>query len=421
MRILLLTQVLPYPPDAGARVKLWSTLRHLTEYGHHVTLMSFVRREEERHLPVVEALCERVVAVSLRRSRAVDLAAWCRSHLSGRPFLVERDDAPAMRRAVEAVRRERDFDILHADQLTMTQFLSPPAAGGGGPLRVFDAHNATWTIVNRSGARAAPLIRPLLALEAARLRRYEGQIVRSFDLTVAVTDHDRTDLLEAARGHGRVSQMPRIRVVPITVDTQDLQPLDRRPEPGALLTLGSLHYAPNADGIRWFLHEVLPRVRQAVPGARLSIVGKNPPRDIRRMAQLSPEVVSVKGYVADLTPLLQRTAVMVVPVLAGSGMRVRILEGLARAMPIVTTTIGLEGIDARVGLDLLVADSPEDFAAAVVALLRDPERQCRLGAAGRQLVEDRYDRRKVLGRLEEAYQEAIAARMEPSASSVIAR
>jgi len=420
MRVLLLTQVLPFPPDAGPRVKLWSTLRHLAEFGHQVTLMSFVRHEEVRHLPVVEPLCEQVVPVGLRRSRASDLVAWCHSHISGRPFLVERDDKPAMRRAVEAVRRERDFDILHADQLTMTQFLAPPADGRG-PLRVFDAHNATWTIVNRSGTRAAPLIRPLLALEAARLRRYEGQIVRSFDLTVAVTDHDRTDLLEAARGHGRVSQMPRIRVVPITVDTQDLQPLDRRPEPGALLTLGSLHYAPNADGIRWFLHEVLPRVRQAVPGARLSIVGKNPPRDIRRMEQVLPDVVSVKGYVADLTPLLQRTAVMVVPVLAGSGMRVRILEGLARAMPIVTTTIGLEGIDARVGLDLLVADSPEDFAAAVVALLRDPERQRRLGAAGRQLVEDRYDRRKVLGRLEEAYQEAIAARMEPSASSVVAR
>lgn len=421
MRILLLTQVLPYPPDAGPRVKLWSTLRHLTECGHHVTLISFVRPEEERHLPVVEALTEQVVAVSLRRSRAVDLAAWCRSHLSGRPFLVERDDKTAMRRAVEVARRQQDFDILHADQLTMTQFLTP-SADGRGPLRVFDAHNATWTIVRRSGSRVPRPLRPLLAMEAARLRSYEGKIVREFDLTVAVTDHDRTDLLDAARGHGRISQLPRIRVVPITVDTEDLQPIDRRPDPGALLTLGSLHYAPNADGIRWFLQEVLPRVRQAVPAARLTIVGKNPPRDIRRLAQVSPDVVSVTGYVSDLTPWLQRTAIMVVPVLAGSGMRVRILEGLARAMPIVTTTIGLEGIDARVGLDLLVADSPEDFAAAVVALLRDPERQRRLGAAGRQLIEDRYERRKVLGRLEDAYQEAIAAnRPQPSASPMVAR
>jgi glycosyltransferase involved in cell wall biosynthesis len=203
--------------------------------------------------------------------------------------------------------------------------------------------------------------------------------------------------------------MPRIRVIPITVDTEDVQPIERQPDPAQLLTLGTLHYAPNADGIRWFLRDVLPLIRQAVPRAHVVVAGKNPPADLLRQAADNPDVVQVAGYVPDLTPLLRRTAVMIVPVLAGSGMRVRILEGLARGMPIVTTSIGLEGIEARVGLDLLVADAPAEFAAAVVSLLREPERQERLRAAGRQLVEDYYDRRRVLGRLDQAYAEAVEA------------
>ena len=422
MRVLLLTQVLPYPPDAGPRVKSWNTLRHLADANHDVTLVSFVRREELSHLPQVERLCRQVVPVPLRRSRWVDLAAWGRSMVRRRPFLVDRDDLPAMRRAVERVQGSGSFDVLHADQLTMSQFLDRPSPNGPRPARVFDAHNATWTIVRRSVDRIPAAFRPALAVEAARLRRYEGSIVRSFDLTLAVTERDRLDLLEVARSRRGAIRMPRIRVVPITIDTQDVQPIERQPEAGFLLTLGTLHYAPNADGIRWFLREVLPQVRQAVPQARITVVGKNPPGDLRRLAQGSPEAVSVTGYVPDLTPLLRRTAVMVIPVLAGSGMRVRILEGLARAMPIVTTTIGLEGIEARIGLDLLVADSAADFAAAVIALLRDPERGRRLGAAGRQLVEDYYDRRRVLGRLDQAYQEAVeAARQDAREPAEIVR
>jgi glycosyltransferase involved in cell wall biosynthesis len=416
MRVLLLTQVLPFPPDAGPRVKSWNTLRHLAEANHEVTLVSFVRPEETRHLPQVEPFCREVVPVGLRRSRIFDLAAWGRSMVRRRPFLVDRDDLPAMRRAVEHVQRGDSFDVLHADQLTMSQFLAPPPPTGARPVRVFDAHNATWKIIRRSADRMPAVLRPALAVEAARLRRYEGCIVRSFDMTLAVTERDRLDLLEVARSRRRTIHMPRVRVVPITVDTQDLRPIERQPEPGLLLTLGTLHYAPNADGIRWFLREVLPLVRQAVPEARIVVVGKNPPRDLRRLAQDSPEVISVTGYVPDLTPLLRRTAVLIVPVLAGSGMRVRILEGLARGMPIVTTSIGLEGIEARIGLDLLVADRAEDFGAAVIALLRDPERQQRLGAAGRQLVEDHYDRRRVLGRLDQAYQEAIEAVRSEAAS-----
>jgi len=197
-----------------------------------------------------------------------------------------------------------------------------------------------------------------------------------------------------------------ITVVPIAVDTRALQPVVRLPESMNIVTLGTLHYPPNADGIRWFAREVFPRVCQECPQATLTIIGKNPPQDFLELAASQPARFTVTGYVPDLVPQLERAALMVVPVRAGSGMRVRILEALARAMPVVTTTIGLEGIDAVPGQDVMVADTVEDYATAVVSLLRDSELQSRLAVNGRRLAENRYDWRVVLKKMDEVYGDA---------------
>jgi glycosyltransferase involved in cell wall biosynthesis len=173
-----------------------------------------------------------------------------------------------------------------------------------------------------------------------------------------------------------------------------------------IVTLGTLHYPPNADGIRWFAMEVFPRISQEFPQATLTIIGKNPPQDFLELAANQPARFTVTGYVPDLVPQLERAAVMVVPVRAGSGMRVRILEALAQGMPIVTTTIGLEGIDAVPGEDVLVADTVEDYATAVARLLIDSELQTRLAVNGRRLAENRYDWRVVLKKMDEVYGDA---------------
>jgi glycosyltransferase involved in cell wall biosynthesis len=127
------------------------------------------------------------------------------------------------------------------------------------------------------------------------------------------------------------------------------------------MTMGTLHYPPNADGIRWFAKDVFPLVRQQVPQVTLTIVGKNPPPDFLHLQEQYPGVITVTGYVPDLTPFMEKAAIMVVAVRAGGGMRVRILEAFARGLPVVTTTVGLEGIEARPGEDVLVAISV-DFA-----------------------------------------------------------
>jgi glycosyltransferase involved in cell wall biosynthesis len=165
-----------------------------------------------------------------------------------------------------------------------------------------------------------------------------------------------------------------------------------------------LHYPPNADGIRWFLNEVFPSVRQQISQASLTIVGKNPPQDFLQAAKQDSQAVRVTGYVPDLQPYLERAALMVVPVRAGGGMRVRILEAFAYAMPVVTTTVGLEGIHGTPDYDVLVADTPADFAERTSELLEDVSLQEKLATNGRELAIKKYDWQAVLSAMRPIYE-----------------
>jgi hypothetical protein len=119
MRILLLTQIVPYPPDAGPKIKTWHVLCYLVEHGHQVILVSFVRKEEEEYVDVLRKICHAVYTVPISRSRTADIFYWLRSHVTGRPFLVERDDRSSMVDLVEQLLVSQSIEVVHADQLTV--------------------------------------------------------------------------------------------------------------------------------------------------------------------------------------------------------------------------------------------------------------------------------------------------------------
>ena len=195
MHILFLTQILPYPPASGPKVKTWHVLRYLSECGHKITLASFVRPEELPYIEDVKKVCSAVHAVPVRRSRVSDLYYFLRSQLTGRPFLVERDDLAEMRSLVNQIVASESVDVIYADQLTMTQFAFPlDSPNGKKPALVFDAHNAVWTITGRMKQNAAFYLKLPLAFETSRIKKYEGMIVKDFDATLAVTEPDRLSL-----------------------------------------------------------------------------------------------------------------------------------------------------------------------------------------------------------------------------------
>jgi polysaccharide biosynthesis protein PslH len=408
MKILFLTQIVPFPPDAGPKVKTWHVLRALIGQGHAVTLVSFVRPEEEQHLKELQKICTAVHAVPIKRSRIADVFYLVRSYLTARPFLIERDDLPEMQSTVNQLVKDGDFDFIHADQLTMVQFglRAANVAPSKKPKVIFDAHNAVWSIVERMQENARWFLKPVLGVETRRVKRYEGELLKTVDHVLAVTDVDRAGL-EAALNFSKVKpgeKVAPITIVPIAVDTTQLQPIQRKPAAKNIVTLGTLHYPPNADGIRWFFTEVFPLIRQQVPEATLTIIGKNPPQDFVDYAIANPESIRLTGYVPELPPYLEQSTLMVVPVRAGGGMRVRILEAFAYAMPVVTTTIGLEGIHAELEKDVIVADTAEDFAKRVTELLEDKSMQEKLATNGRQLAETKYDWQVVLSAMNPIYE-----------------
>lgn len=396
MHILLLTQVLPYPPDSGPKIKTYHVLRYLAQR-HTVHLVSFIRSGAElAYVPVLRQYCQDVRTVPIRRSRPRDGLAFARSLVDGRPFLVVRDDDPQMHRAVAEVMERAPIDAVHADQLTMAQYALPLE----GVYRVLDAHNAVWTIFHQM-ARRAPFgpRRWALDLEWRKLRQYEGEIGRRFDAVTAVSEEDREALIEAGCPASRIT------VIPIAVDTEETRPVERAPGARGILHIGTMYWPPNIEGVLWFARRVYPRIRERLPDAPFFVVGARPPEEIRALEKEIPGV-RVTGYVEDPTPWIRESGVFVVPLHTGSGMRVKILTAWAWEIPVISTTVGCAGIPVHPGEDILVADGEAEFAAAVLRVLEDRETAARLAAAGRRYAEEQFDWRVVCRKLDEVYAQA---------------
>jgi glycosyltransferase involved in cell wall biosynthesis len=405
MRVLLLTLIAPFPPDSGPKVKTYNLLQYLAQR-HDVTLVSLVRSEQERGAAeALRPLCEAVYTVPFRRSRLRDVFFFARSLLRGESFIMSRDASPELERLLAELTSRSHYDIIHADQLNMARF----ALGLPGGARVLDQHNAVWTIVQRM-ARTTRLLpkRIALELEARRIMRYEAEMCQAFDAVVAVSEPDRRALELAIEASGGDPGAMRCSVIPIAVDTAGERPVPRAQDSQMILSMATMFWPPNVDGVLWFAREVLPLVWREAPQARFVIAGARPPQQVRRLAENEPRI-AVTGYVQNPRPMLEASAALIVPVRAGGGMRVKILEALARGVPIVSTTVGFEGIALTPGHHLLVADTPDAFAAALLELLRNPELGRRLAAASRQLAEQSYDWRVVNAQVDAVYEACLGA------------
>jgi glycosyltransferase involved in cell wall biosynthesis len=396
MNVLLLTQVLPYPPDSGPKVKTWNVLKYLAQR-HEVTLVSFVRGDQSDDVRHLEKYCHAVHTVPMQRGAWRDLWYMALSVLKNEPFLMVRDDRAAMRDLVDRLALETDFDIAHADQMNMAQY----AARVPGALKILDAHNALWLLYKRlwrtmeSGPR-----KWLLGRDYRLLKRYEGRVCREFDAVLAVSGEDKIALEEAA---GRSLDAT---VVPIAIDVDEVKVVQRDAEPRHILHIGTMYWPPNVDAVTWFVQKIYPLIREQRPDAQFDVVGSRPPTELLTFNGTG-QGINVTGYVEDPTPYQQRAAVMIVPLLAGGGMRVKILNALAEGIPVVSTTLGCEGIKVTPGHDILVGDTPEAFAAQVLQVLGDPGLGRQLAANGRRLAQEMYDYRNACRPLEDVYARAV--------------
>jgi sugar transferase (PEP-CTERM/EpsH1 system associated) len=398
VRILFVTPVLPVP-TTGGRTRAYNLIKQIGPR-HEVHVLSFVQPAEHALVHQIEPYCERLELVPFEGFRPLGkwrnrLRGWRRTLLSPRPEYAHTFPVSELRQPLREGLGRRTFDIVLFHHL----FVAELAHEFGDVGAVLAEDNVESNVAGRMRDRAANPVHWLRDwLNWRKLSAFERHWVRRFSVCVAVSDRDAAMLRQ-------MSPSTEVYVVPNGVDSDSFAPRGDRREAESMLFFGTLSYSPNADGLIWFCQEILPRIRQSRPEVRLEVVGLNPPSRVTDLGQLPG--VQVTGFVPDIRPKLWSATLCVVPLQVGGGTRLKILEALAAGCPVVSTTVGAEGLDLVEGQHLLVADDAEQFAQKTVQLLESEDLRRRLSDAGRSIVARRYDWKRIAGQLESACARAV--------------
>jgi len=414
MRILFLSQLVPFPPDSGPKVRQYLVIRYLAQ-AHDITLVAFARPDDSPSaMAHLGQYCRRVRTVPMRRSKIRNILALAGSWLSGESFIIRRDYVPEMAQVIQEEIASGGYDVIHADQLWMAQY-ALLGANRGAKL-ILDEHNACFQIFQRlAKGEANPLKKLALERDWRKLRSYETQACRRFDQVVTVTEEDRkileglifpSESVRAGEANSIYTDVrrPKLSTIPICVDTASVKVVAPQGASHDVLHLGTMFWPPNVEGVMWFAEHVWPGVRSQLPDATFTIVGKNPPAKVTSLAEKGLGI-QVTGYVQDPQEYLEQAGAYVVPVFSAGGMRVKIVDGWRWGLPVISTTIGAEGIRYVDGENILIADDAEAFAAAVVGTLEDRELNQRLRLNGRRWVEEKYDWQRVYPAWDNVYAE----------------
>ena len=388
-----------WPSTTGGRVRSLQIVSDLARR-HQVTVVTtHGPGDDPDGLARELSHCHQVISIPYvppKRGSAAFPGAVARSWLSSYPVDLWKWRVPEVRRQVRTLVDSGVVDLCVSDFLFAAANVP---LGGPVPVILFE-HNVEYLIWQRlCGLESSPWKRALFELEWRKVRAREADACRLADLTIAVSEDDRRRLEAVARGIRATS-------IPTGVDTTYFAPNDYTERPDRLVFSGSMDWHPNEDAVLHFADAILPRIRAEIPGVTLTVVGRNPTARLREIA-LRAEII-VTGTVEDVRPSIAEAAVYVVPLRAGGGTRLKIFEALAMAKPVVSTTVGAEGLGLEPGRHFVAADGPRDFADAVVGLLRDSQRRTALGQAGRALVEANYSWPTIAREFEERCGEVVA-------------
>lgn len=376
MKVLMIFHIAPYPPNFGpSKRNLPFFLEALKR--HDVSVLSFGSPQDEKNFRErFGAQCRHIVFVNNKRPRILNLVLriwyFLRMKSSVRLIMYSKK----MQAELDALVQREPFDLIHCCT-TILGFHDLPKSSA----LVGDMHNVEYDNFHRAYKQTKNLFLKLyLYLEYRHLKREEVRATRKFDAVITMTERDR-QIITRELLHTRVS------IIPHGVDAEFFQRPPVAVEPRSMVFIGLMSYYPNHHGILYFLDEVFPLILAKEPKAKLYIVGAWPARRVRRRAS---ENVIVTGWVDDVKPYMAKGEVFIIPLLIGGGMRGKALEAMAMRRPIVTTTLGCEGINLRHEESALFADTPEAFAQSVLRMFDDAALRERLTAKAYQNVIEGY-------------------------------
>lgn len=386
MRILWVKAGGLVPPDTGGKIRSYNILRELARE-HSVTFFSFHAASQNDAHPALKDTFDRVVCVPLAlplpKSGAESVDYGIRL-LSSNPYLMTKYCRPNVRHELRALLRHERYDVIVCDFLAATGVIPWESR----IPKVLFTHNVEAIIWRRHFEVATnPLWRAISWWEWRKTAAAEKRYLRLADRVLTVSETDRDTF-------ANFLDQRKITVIPTGVDVDFFQPLPIEEIPDSLVFTGSMDWLPNEDAIFYFVETILPLIRQQHPSVSLEVVGRNPSRKMQALLE-TEKSVRLTGWVEDIRPFLARDAVCIVPLRIGGGTRLKIFEAMAMGKAVVSTTVGAEGLPVQTGKNILLADTPKDFAASVVSLLRDSDQRQRLGTAARRLVQENYSWRKV--------------------------
>lgn len=398
MRVLFLTPQPPWPPHAGPAIRNYQLIAGAASE-HQVYVLCF--GDASADLSALNEMCSWAGWVArpqtTLRHRSLHLLR------SSEPDLALRLRSEAFAERLRFILAHQDFDLVQFEGLEMAVYLPLTREESPGSLLVLDEHNVEYLLQERIAATSQGVGRWYSRNQARRLRSFESNALAVCDGWLCVSEVDAGFLEPIARGKPHT-------VVPIGIDpdAHNAQAISLAPSP-RLFFGGNLDYRPNRDGLRWFCTQVWPLIRAEVPSAEFTVAGSGAVLNSGWLRQ--PGIQSL-GFLDDreFAQALGSAWVAVVPIRAGSGVRVKILESFLWGKPVVTTSIGIEGIAATPNEHVRIGDTPEFFAAQVVELLRDRLLAQEQGQAAKRLAEELYDWRRFTPRLLEFYERLLEAR-----------
>ncbi len=364
MQILWLKTELLHPVDKGGKIRTYNMLKALKR-DHQITYLTL--DDETNPQARAEALeyCHELVCVPHHPREKFTAGFYAELLLnltSSQPYAIKKYQSPLMSSEIGKLVATNKFDVLICDFLApavnVPRNLSCPA--------VLFQHNVEAMIWKRHyEVQANQLKKVYLKDQWRKMRRFENEMCGRFDAVVAVSPEDREQMQQEYLARAVFD-------VPTGVDVEFFRPSGKgKPDAHNLVFTGSMDWLPNEDAIRYFTEQILPLIKQSVPEVTLTVVGRNPYPALLELSKRDNSVV-VTGRVDDVRPYMERAAAYVVPLRIGGGTRLKIYEALAMEKPMVSTTIGAEGLPVKAGDELLLADTPDAFAAAVVKILKEP-------------------------------------------------
>jgi len=393
MNILFLISQIPYPPDTGAKIRSFNLIKQLS-FKHKITVMAFGDDVKEAFkIGALRPYCKNIIVVP--RKATMKYLSMFLNIFSTLPYTVKKYHTGAIEKRLMELAFNGRFDLIHCDSLQMSLNLRRTNT----IPKVLTEHNVESAILERYSQNEPNIFKKIyVGIQSNKLARYEFDTCRRFNKCIAVSEND-SNLIQKHSGISNIS------VVPNGVDCSYFTPQKGFVKPFSLVFTGSLDWLPNEDALMYFFSDIYPLLKKKVPHVNITIVGRNPSSKLKKIASKDSSI-ALRGRVDDVRSYIAQNQIVIVPLRIGGGTRLKILEAMAMGKPVVSTTIGAEGLGVANDENILLADNPENFTKRIVYLFENIKKMESLAIAGRKLVEEKYDWGKVAQDLDKAWGEA---------------